>query len=123
MKEKTKVISTLLCGVYGRAEIHTSSIGKIQIQICLWRSRTKHWSLWEKPPSGWKKLSTNGSSIGRMERAGCGGVIRDEHGNWVAGFTRHVGATNSFAAELWGLMDGLMLCCSFNIPCLIVELE
>ena len=53
---------------------------------------------WEKPPSGWKKLNTDESSIGCMERAGCGGVIRDEHGNWVAGFTRHVGATNSFAA-------------------------
>ena len=30
---------------------------------------------------------------------------------------------NSFAAELWGLRDGLMLCCNLNIPCLIVELE
>ena len=47
---------------------------------------------WEKPPSGWKKLNTDGSSIGCMERAGCGGVIKDEHGNWVTGFTRHVGA-------------------------------
>ena len=45
MNEKTKVISTLLCRVYGRVEIHTSSTGKIQIQICLWRSTTKHWSL------------------------------------------------------------------------------
>ena len=78
---------------------------------------------WEKPLSRWKKLNTDGSSIICMERAGCGGVIRDEHGNWVAGFTRHVGATNSFAIELWGLRDGLMLYCSLNIPCLIVELE
>ena len=50
-----------------------------------------------------------------MERAGCGGVVRDEHGNWVAGFTRHIGATNSFAAELWGLRDGLLLCSKLNI--------
>ena len=50
-----------------------------------------------------------------MERAGCGGVVRDEHGNWVAGFTRHIGITDIFAAELWGLRDGLLLCRSLNI--------
>ena len=38
-----------------------------------------------------------------------------EHGSWVVGFTRHVGATNSFAAELWGLRDGLLFCSSLNI--------
>nr|POE80708.1 putative ribonuclease h protein [Quercus suber] len=78
---------------------------------------------WEKPPLGWKKLNTDGSSISCMERAGCGGVIKDELGNWVAEFTRHIEATNNFAAELWGLRDGLMLCCNLNKPCLIVELE
>ena len=78
---------------------------------------------WEKPPRRWKKLNTDGSIIGCMERAGCGGVVREEHGNWVAGFTRHVGTSNSFAAELWGLRDGLMLCCGLNIPYLIVEID
>ena len=70
---------------------------------------------WEKPPIGWKKLNTDGSVIGCMERAGCGGVVRDDNGNWVVGFTRHVRATNSFATELWGLRDGLLLCSSLNI--------
>ena len=58
-----------------------------------------------------------------MERAGYGGIIRDEHGSWVVGFTRHIGSTNSFVAELWGLRDGLMLYCNMNISCLIVELD
>ena len=49
--------------------------------------------------------------------------MRDEHGNWVAGFTRHIRATNSFAAELWGLRDGLLLCSKLNISCLIVEID
>ena len=62
---------------------------------------------WEKPPTGWKKLNTDGSVIGCMEWAGCEGVVRDEHWNWVAGFTRHVGPTNS----------------SLNIPCLTVEID
>ena len=78
---------------------------------------------WEKPPLGWKKLNTNGSVIRCMERVGCGGVVRDEHGNWVAGFTRHVGATNNFATKLWGLRDGFLLCSSLNISCLIVEID
>ena len=78
---------------------------------------------WEKPPLGWKKLNTDGSVIGCMERAGCWGVVRDEHWNWVAGYTRHVGAINSFAAELYGLRDSLLLCSSLNISCLIVEID
>ena len=49
--------------------------------------------------------------------------MRDEHGNWVAGFTGHIGITNIFAAELWGLGDGLLLCKRLNISCLIVETD
>ena len=78
---------------------------------------------WEKPQIGWKKLNIDGSIIGCMERAGCGGVVKDKHGNWVAGFTRHVGTSNNFAVELWGLRDGLLLCSSLNISCLTVEIN
>ena len=78
---------------------------------------------WEKPPAGRKKLNTDGSSMSCMERAGCRSIIRDEHGSRVAGHTKHIGSTNSFVAKLWGLRDGLMLCCNMNISCLIVELD
>ena len=72
---------------------------------------------------GWKKLNTDGSIFGSFGQAGCGGVVRDEHGNWIVGFTRHIGTTNCFVAELWGLSDGLSLCLSLNIPCLVVEVD
>ena len=72
---------------------------------------------------GWKKLNTDGSVLGSVGQAGCGGVVRDDCGNWLAGCTRHIGATDSFAAELWGLRDGLSLCRSLNITCLVVELD
>ena len=85
--------------------------------------RTSKRIRWEKSPLGWKKLNIDGSVIGCMEQFGCGGVVRDEHRSWVAGFTRHVGATNSFATELWGLRDGLLLCSSLNISFLIVEID
>ena len=71
---------------------------------------------------GWK-LNTDGSFMGSSGQVGCGGVVRDEHGGWVAGFTRHIGATSSFVAELWGLREGLNLCYSLNRPRLIVELD
>ena len=31
--------------------------------------------------------------------------------------------TNSFAAELWGLLEGLKLCCNLNIHCLEIEMD
>ena len=78
---------------------------------------------WEKPPAGWKKLNTDGSCLSGSDRAGCGGLVRDEHGSWIGGFTRYIGSTNSFIAELWGLREGLLLCCNLNIDFLVVEMD
>jgi len=61
--------------------------------------------------------------LGGSDRAGYGGLVRDEQGEWVAGFTRHIGSTNSFIAELWGLREDLLLCCNLNIHSLIVEVD
>ena len=55
--------------------------------------------------------------------AGCGGVVRDEEGSWIAGFTRRIGVTTSFEAKLWGLRDGLMLCSNLDISLLVVEID
>ena len=41
----------------------------------------------------------------------------------MAGFSRRIGATNRFMAELWGIRDGLILCCNLHLPSLIVELD
>ena len=49
--------------------------------------------------------------------------MRDSHGEWISRFSRHIGITNSFVAELWRLRDGLLLCSNLNIPFLIVELD
>ena len=54
-----------------------------------------------------------GSNLTRTGLAGCGGLLRDEHGNWLAGFARRIGTTTSLPT-LWlsygGLRDGLSLC-------------
>lgn len=55
---------------------------------------------WEKPTQGWLKLNTDGSSVGNPGLAGCRGAIRDDAGRWIIGFSRRIGMTSSFAAEL-----------------------
>ena len=78
---------------------------------------------WEKPPHGWVKLNTHRAAEGNPGLAGYGGLIRDDHDNWMAGFARRIGTCTSFVAELWGLRDGFTLCNNLNIPSLIVELD
>ena len=78
---------------------------------------------WEKPQMGWYKLNTDGAAGLGVDRTGCGGIIRDEHGQWITGFARRIGAANSLTAELWGLRDGLQLCCSRNFDSIEVEID
>ena len=78
---------------------------------------------WEKPDLGWLKLNTDGSFDDLSGVAGGGGLIRDEQGNWLAGYTRKVGRANSFVAEAWALRDGLMLCNQLNLSSVIVEFD
>ena len=67
------------------------------------------------------KLNTDGLVFGNLGVASCGGVIRDDCGNWISGFTKRIGITNSFIAEMWGLREGLIMCCNLNIASLIVD--
>lgn len=78
---------------------------------------------WEKPEPGWFKLNTDGSSRGPTGTATGGGLIRDEGGNWVIGFSRKIGRTDSFAAEMWALRDGLQLCQQMSACAVLIELD
>ena len=78
---------------------------------------------WERPRSDWRKLKSNGSSLGNLRLASGGGVIRDEIGNWVVGFSRRIGVTLSFEAELWALRDGLTICVDKNFQAIEVEMD
>ena len=55
---------------------------------------------------GWVKLNIDGSAIGSTGRAGGGGVIRNHEGQWLRGYARPLGYSNSCIAELWALRDG-----------------
>ena len=47
--------------------------------------------------------------MGSPGATGGGGLIRDHNGDWMAGFLRALGSTNSIIVELWALRDGLTL--------------
>lgn len=55
--------------------------------------------------------------------SGAGGVVRDSDGNWLRGFCRYLGHTNSLLAELWAVRDGLRMAKSLDITALVVELD
>ena len=78
---------------------------------------------WEKPIQGWWKLNTDGSYCGNTGLAGCGGVVRDDAGRWIIGFSKCIGMTSNFAIEMWGLREGLLLCSNLNITSLEIELD
>ena len=78
---------------------------------------------WEKPPSNWFKLNTDGASCGNSGRAGGGGVLKDSVGEWVRGFARSIGSTTSIIAEFWALRDCLQLAIQLGVQYLEVELD
>ncbi len=78
---------------------------------------------WEPPTPGFIKLNTDGSVSENPGLAIVGSLLRDHNGGWVQGFTRHINWTNSLAAELWGLRDGLHLTRNLNIHKLLVEID
>jgi hypothetical protein len=55
---------------------------------------------WMKPDAGWVKLNTNGASSSSRGRAGGGGLLRDNNGDWIHGFARFLGNYSSTLVEL-----------------------
>ena len=45
---------------------------------------------WNPHPMGWFKLNTDGAFKANSRMASVGGIIRDENGNWLAGFAFHI---------------------------------
>ena len=78
---------------------------------------------WHPPPLGFFKLNTDGTSLGNPGLASAGGLLRNSDGSWISGFIRNIGIASSFAAELWGVRDGLLLAQKHNIQNIIIELD
>ncbi|PKI40487.1 hypothetical protein CRG98_039123 [Punica granatum] len=74
-------------------------------------------------PSGWIKVNTNGAAKGKPGMAGAGGLIRDDFGRWLGGFSQNIGITTSIAAELWAVKMGLELAWDLGVTKLILEVD
>ncbi|KAK9035377.1 hypothetical protein V6N11_077419 [Hibiscus sabdariffa] len=65
-------------------------------------------SSWLAPPHGWVKLNVDASVSSLDHKAGVGGVLRDELGHWIFGFSHFLGHCDSLVAELWAIHVGLL---------------
>ena len=64
---------------------------------------------WSPPPHHWIKINTNGSLLGDLANASCGGIARNHHGNFVAAWSFNVGTCSITTSELWGIFRGLLI--------------
>jgi ribonuclease HI len=77
---------------------------------------------WQQPEEGWVVLNTDGASR-RDVAAGCGGLLHNSNGQWICGFSRHIGMCSAYLAELWGVIDGLRLAHDRGIAKLKVQVD
>ena len=59
-------------------------------------------------------MNTDGSGQGNLGFVGGGGVLRDSQGNWINGFSMHIGFVTNNAAELWAIRQGLLIAWEFG---------
>ncbi|CAK8570698.1 unnamed protein product [Lathyrus sativus] len=59
------------------------------------------------PIAGTKKLNMGGACIEGVS-AGCRGLVINEEGCLMGGFSKNAGSCSSYMAELWGLLEGLI---------------
>ncbi|KAJ1381471.1 Ribonuclease H-like superfamily [Sesbania bispinosa] len=62
---------------------------------------------WTPPPPGWVKFNTDGSVKDRGKKAACGGVLRDDLGCWLLGFSLNIGSASVLMSELRGIATTL----------------
>lgn len=72
---------------------------------------------WAKPPEGFVKLNFDGSALGNPGRAGFGGVVRSDSGEWIMGFSGFTGTGTNLFAELKRIQQGLHLLWDTEIWC------
>ncbi|KAK8502048.1 hypothetical protein V6N12_003397 [Hibiscus sabdariffa] len=76
---------------------------------------------WTRPPVGWHKLNSDGALDSRNGIVSCGGLIRDDRGSWLIGFSKRIGICSILEAELWGIYEGLFAAWSIGSRYLLVE--
>lgn len=81
------------------------------------------WVCWSRLKEGWYKLNSDSAFNRSNNKASAGGMLWDNDGNWVWGFSTNIGKANSFTVELWGLREGLHICREKGLDGVLVELD
>ena len=76
---------------------------------------------WIAPPEPFIKLNTDGSSLGNPSLAGVGRLLHNSSGDWISGFSLHMGITSNNIAELGVDRQGLLL--AWNLGFKFIHLE
>ncbi|XVE92005.1 hypothetical protein REPUB_Repub01dG0059800 [Reevesia pubescens] len=63
-----------------------------------------------RPHVHFVKVNIDRSVKGQLGQAAARGVLRDDGGSWISGFTFRVGISCIMIAELWVIYHGLLLC-------------
>lgn len=87
------------------------------------QTHQKIWVRWHSLPLNWCKVNLQGLNLGNPGRAGGGGLIRNDKGEWIRGYARAIGYTTSVVVELWALRDDIRLCIALKIPVVVFELD
>ncbi|KAK5776658.1 hypothetical protein PVK06_044618 [Gossypium arboreum] len=69
----------------------------------------------------WVLLSTNGAVTRNSGHAISGGVVRDRDGIWIMGFGRYLGVCSPFEAEVWSILNGILLLLNKGLRRVIIQ--
>ncbi|KAF7811992.1 ribonuclease H [Senna tora] len=76
---------------------------------------------WSKLKEGWVKVNSDGAVYKATSLSGCGGLIRNQNGDWIKGYKKKIGVSTPFGAEIWGIYYGLDLAWQLNYRKVTIE--
>lgn len=77
--------------------------------------------VWQAPHQGLYKLNFDGASRGNPREAGLGCCIHDWEGRIVASLDKPLGITSNNLAEVYALIEGLLLCRRLGLDSIEIE--
>lgn len=78
---------------------------------------------WIAPPMDWVALNTDGAAKGSPGEAGGGGILRDNRGNFLRGFSANLGTCTAYKAELLAAEKGLEMALEVGVQKLILQMD
>ncbi|KAF7824249.1 ribonuclease H [Senna tora] len=105
--------------------IHMRNFTAANNSICCDSNFQKHLEFisWKPPEQDWMKINVDGSHRKDDNSICCGGVVRDNIGRWITGFTKRLGHGSEFQAEIWAILLGLRFAHDKGFPKVIIETD